>query len=162
MLDVTDRRLLAVLQDDGRLSNQDLADRVALSAPACWRRVRRLEKEGVIERYVAILDAEKVGFGLLAFAFVDLENHHPSTVAEFDRLVADCAEVLECHMLSGNHDYLLRIATAGMPHYEEFLRLKLLPNRAVRSVTTGFSMKKKKQTFVLPLDTGSTRKTRKP
>lgn len=162
MVDATDRRLLTVLQQDGRLSNQELANRVALSAPACWRRVRRLEDEGVIERYVAILDAQKVGFGLLSFAFVDLENHHPTTVAEFDRLVADCVEVLECHMLSGSHDYLLRIATADMPHYEEFLRLKLLPNRAVRSVTTSFSMKSKKQTSVLPLETGSTKKARKP
>jgi DNA-binding Lrp family transcriptional regulator len=152
MLDTIDRKLLTLLQVDGNLSNQDLAERCALSAPACWRRVRRLEEAGVIRRYVALLDGSKVGFGLLVFAFVDLENHHADTVADFDRFVAERAEILECHMLSGNHDYLLRIVAADMQAYEEFLRLRLLPNPSVRSVNTSFSMNAKKMTTALPID----------
>jgi DNA-binding Lrp family transcriptional regulator len=151
MLDATDRKLLELLQADGQLSNQDLAERCALSAPACWRRVRRLQDAGVIRQYVALLDAPRIGFGLLAFAFVDLENHHADTVAEFDRFVAERPEVLECHMLSGNHDYLLRIVAADMQAYEEFLRLRLLPTRSVRSVNTSFSMNAKKTTTALPI-----------
>jgi DNA-binding Lrp family transcriptional regulator len=152
MLDPIDRKLLTLLQMDGNLSNQDLAERCALSAPACWRRVRRLEEAGVIRRYVALLDSSKVGFGLLVFAFVDLENHHADTVADFDRFVAERAEILECHMLSGNHDYLLRIVAADMQAYEEFLRLRLLPTPCVRSVNTSFSMNAKKMTTALPID----------
>lgn len=152
MLDTIDRKLLTLLQGDGKLSNQDLAERTALSAPACWRRVRRLEQEGIIRGYVALLDGARVGFGLLALAFVDLENHHADTVADFDRFVAERPEILECHMLSGNHDYLLRIVVADMQAYEEFLRLRLLPNRSVRSVNTSFSMNAKKFTTALPID----------
>jgi len=151
VLDATDRRLLSLLQADGKLSNQDLAGRSGLSAPACWRRVRRLEEAGVIRQYVALLDAARIGFGLQVFAFVDLENHHADTVADFDRFVAERPEVLECHMLSGNHDYLLRIVAADMQAYEEFLRLRLLPSRSVRSVNTSFSMNAKKTTTALPL-----------
>ena len=152
MLDVIDRKLLGFLQADGKLSNQDLAERTSLSAPACWRRVRRLEKAGVIRQYVALLDGSSVGFGLLVFAFVDLENHHADTVADFDRFVTERPEILECHMLSGNHDYLLRIVAADMQAYEEFLRLRLLPNRSVRSVNTSFSMNAKKMSTALPID----------
>lgn len=152
MLDVTDRKLLGYLQADGKLSNQDLAERTSLSAPACWRRVRRLEEAGVIRQYVALLDGSRIGFGLLVFAFVDLENHHADTVADFDRFVAERQEILECHMLSGNHDYLLRIVAADMQAYEEFLRLRLLPNRSVRSVNTSFSMNAKKMSTALPID----------
>ena len=157
MLDPIDRKLLTFLQVDGKLSNQDLAERSALSAPACWRRIRRLEQEGVIRQYVALLDGSKVGFGLLVFAFVDLENHHADTVADFDRFVAERPEILECHMLSGNHDYLLRIVAADMQAYEEFLRLRLLPNRSVRSVNTSFSMNAKKTTTALPIEASAQR-----
>jgi DNA-binding Lrp family transcriptional regulator len=150
-LDSADRKILALLQADGTLSNQELAEQAALSAPACWRRVRRLESEGVIQRYVALVDAVRVGLGLQVFAFVDLNDHHPDSVAAFDQLVADRPEVLECHMLSGNHDYLLRIVAADMRSYEEFLRSCLLPNRAVRSVNTSFSMKARKATTALPV-----------
>jgi DNA-binding Lrp family transcriptional regulator len=129
MLDVIDRKLLGFLQADGKLSNQDLAERTSLSAPACWRRVRRLEEAGVIRQYVALLDGSRVGFGLLVFAFVDLENHHADTVADFDHIVA-----------------------ADMQAYEEFLRLRLLPNRSVRSVNTSFSMNAKKLSTALPID----------
>jgi Lrp/AsnC family leucine-responsive transcriptional regulator len=152
MLDAIDCKLLACLQADGKLSNQDLAERCALSAPACWRRIRRMEEAGVIRQYVALLDSARVGFGLLVFAFVDLENHHADTVADFDRFVAERPEILECHMLSGNHDYLLRIVAADMQAYEQFLRLCLLPTRAVRTVNTSFSMNAKKTTTALPID----------
>jgi len=159
-LDSADRKILALLQCDGTLSNQELAEQAALSAPACWRRVRRMEAEGIIQRYVALVDATRVGLGLQAFAFVDLENHHPDTVAAFDRLVADQPEVLECHMLSGNHDYLLRIVAADMQAYEQFLRARLLPNPSVRSVNTSFSMKAGKATTALPIGAPAARTAR--
>lgn len=159
-LDSADRKILALLQADGTLSNQELAEQATLSAPACWRRVRRMEAEGIIQRYVALVDAARVGLGLQVFAFVDLENHHPDSVAAFDQLVADLPEVLECHMLSGNHDYLLRIVAADMRAYEEFLRARLLPNSAVRSVNTSFSMRAGKSTTALPIGVPAARAAR--
>jgi Lrp/AsnC family leucine-responsive transcriptional regulator len=154
MFDAADKRILAILQAEGNVSNQELSNRTALSPPACWRRVRALEAQGVIKQYVALLEPEKIGLKLLAFAFVDLENHHVNTVGEFDRLITSRPEILECHMLSGSHDYLLRIIIPDMQAYEAFLRLHLLPNRAVRSVNSSFSMAGNKITTALPIDSG--------
>ncbi len=150
-LDRLDRRILDELQRDARISNQELAKRVGLSAAPCWRRLRRLEAGGFIEGYATHLRAAAVGLPVLAYALVSLENHHPESVRQFDQCVKERAEVLECHSVSGSNDYLLRIVAASMEAYEHFLSTQLLQLSAVRSVNTSFVLRTKKYTTRLPL-----------
>ena len=150
-LDRLDRRILDELQHDARLTNQELAKRVSLSPAPCWRRLRRLEAEGYIARYATLLDAPAVGLPICAYALVSLENHHPESVREFDQLVSDSPEVLECHSMSGPNDYLLRIVAASIEAYERFLATRILQNAAVRSVNSSFVLRTKKSTTRLPL-----------
>ena len=150
-LDRLDRRILDELQGDARLSNQELAKRVGLSPAPCWRRLRRLEKEGLIRGYATLLDGPAIGLTIVAYALVTLENHHSESVREFDQLVASRPEVLECHSMSGTNDYLLRIVAGSMETYERFLSTHLLQQRAIRSVNTSFVLRTKKFTTRLPV-----------
>ena len=150
-LDRLDRRILATLQLEARITNQELANRVGLSPAPCWRRLKRLESEGIIAGYATLLSAPAIGLTIQAYAMVSLENHHADTVAAFDRLVRYRAEVLECHSMSGTNDYLLRIVAASMEAYEHFLSTHLLQLAAVRSVNTSFVLRTKKFTTQLPL-----------
>jgi DNA-binding Lrp family transcriptional regulator len=151
-LDRLDRRILDELQVDARISNQDLARKVGLSPAPCWRRLRRLEEAGLIAGHVTLLNAAAIGLPITAYAMVTLENHHPESVKEFDQMVASRPEVLECHSLSGNNDYLLRIVAASMEDYEKFMSASVLQLRAVRSVNTSFVLRTRKQTTRLPVD----------
>jgi DNA-binding Lrp family transcriptional regulator len=151
-LDELDRRILRELQPDAHLSNRDLAERVGLSPAPCWRRVRRLEKEGFVAGYVTLLDAEAVGLPVTAYLHISLDDHHAQTVKRFDDLVQSRPEVLECHAMSGQTDYLLKVVARSMSDYEAFLSRHLLPVAAIRSVNTSFVLKRKKLTTVLPLE----------
>src|SRR5947207_2025626 len=131
-LDRLDRRILEELQADARISNQELAKRVGLSPAPCWRRLRRLEEAEYIAGYATLLEAAAIGLPILAYALVSLENHHPESVRQFDQLVKERPEVLECHSMSGANDYLLRIVAASMEAYEHFLSTQLLQLRAAR------------------------------
>jgi len=150
-LDRLDRRMLAELQADARISNQELAKRVGLSPAPCWRRLRRLEAEGFIGGYVTLLQAAAIGLPIQAYALVSLENHHPETVRQFDQVVHERPEVLECHSMSGPNDYLLRIVAASMEAYQQFLSAHILQVPAVRSVNTSFVLSTKKFTTRLPV-----------
>jgi len=150
-LDRLDRRILDELQSDARVSNQELAHRVGLSPAPCWRRLRRLEQEGFIAGYATLLSAPAIGLPIQAYALVSLENHHPQTVRQFDHLVRERPEVLECHSMSGPNDYLLRIVAASMEAYEQFLSTRLLQLPGVRSVNTSFVLRTKKFTTRLPV-----------
>ncbi len=150
-LDRLDRRILETLQLEARITNQELAKRIGLSPAPCWRRLKRLEREGVIAGYATLLSAPAIGLPVQAYALVSLENHHTETVAAFDRLVRERPEVLECHSMSGANDYLLRIVAASMEAYEHFLSTQLLQLAAVRSVNTSFVLRTKKFTTQLPL-----------
>ncbi|MBV8852673.1 MAG: Lrp/AsnC family transcriptional regulator [Sinobacteraceae bacterium] len=150
-LDRLDRRILDELQSDARIANQELAKRVGLSPAPCWRRLRRLEQEGFIAGYATLLHAPSVGLPILAYALVSLENHHPETVREFDALIKERPEVLECHSMSGPNDYLLKIVAASMEAYEHFMSARVLQARAVRSVNTSFVLRTKKLTTRLPV-----------
>lgn len=150
-LDRLDRRILETLQLEARITNQELAKRIGLSPAPCWRRLKRLEREGVIAGYATLLSAPAIGLPVQAYALVSLENHHTDTVAAFDRLVRERPEVLECHSMSGANDYLLRIVAASMEAYEHFLSTQLLQLAAVRSVNTSFVLRTKKFTTQLPL-----------
>lgn len=150
-LDRLDRRILDELQTEARISNQELAKRVGLSPAPCWRRLRRLENAGLIAGHVTLLNAQAIGLPILAYAQVSLENHHPESVRQFDQMIAERPEVLECHSMSGTNDYLLRIVAASIEAYEKFMSTHLLQLRAVRSVNTSFVLRTKKFTTRLPV-----------
>jgi DNA-binding Lrp family transcriptional regulator len=151
-LDRLDRKILGELQNDARISNQALAKRVGLSTAPCWRRLRRLEEDGLIARYAALLNGPAVGWPIVGYALVSLENHHPESVKQFDRVVNERPEVLECYSMSGQNDYLVRVIARSIESYEQFLSTHLLPIPAVRSVNTSFVLRTQKYTTHLPVD----------
>jgi Lrp/AsnC family transcriptional regulator, leucine-responsive regulatory protein len=150
MLDEVDLRILAVLQQDASLENQDVATRVHLSPAACLRRVRKLREAGVIAAIVALVDASKLGLEVHAYAFVALENHHPSSGTQFENMIRRRPEVTECVRLSGTYDFMVRVVVASMSAYSEFLDAHLLPLPAVRSVSSSFELGVLKRTTALP------------
>lgn len=150
-LDPMDVKILHEIQANARISNHELAERVGLSPSPCWRRMRRLEDDGVIDRYTALLNPEAVGLHITAYAHVMLENHHAETVRIFDDMIASQPAVLECCSTSGEYDYLLKVVAPSMSAYEAFLSGTLMPSPAVRSVSTSFVLKQKKATTTLPL-----------
>ena len=150
-MDDVDRKILTELQRDGRLSSQALAARVNLSTTPCWRRVKKLEQERVVSGYVAIVDPRKVGLDVIAFANVSLEDHHPDSVGEFDRVVRECPNILEAHALSGQHDYLLKIICESIGAYDRLLSNTILQCKAVHTVSTGFVLRSTKSATELPL-----------
>jgi Lrp/AsnC family leucine-responsive transcriptional regulator len=150
-LNRTDRRLLDLLQKDGSLTNLELASRVNLSPSACLRRVRALEKAGVIQRYVALLDARRLGLGLVAFVNVKLEKRGRMPTEAFARAVKDWPEVLACHSLTGDMDYLLRVQVEGLDHFSRFVMDSLLKHPGVLDVRSSFVLEAVKETTALPL-----------
>lgn len=160
-LDKTDRKILAILQADGRLSNQDVAERVNLSPSPCLRRIKRLEEAGVIRQYVALLDADKLGLGLLAYVNVRLEKHAegapnarvPATSPrfEFAQAVSTWPEVVDCYAMTGEMDFLLRVHVEDMDHFSRFMMGSLLRHPAVLDVKSSFALQKIKETTALPI-----------
>ncbi len=152
-LDRFDTDILMILQQEGRISNRDLAERVGLSTAPCWRRVKRLEEEGFIENYVALVSPKKLGVQITAFAEICLDNHHGDTLAAFNQALEENDNILECHAVSGACDYLLKIIAKDMESYEYFLSNTLLQVFGIRSVNTLFSLRQPKHTLTLPLRT---------
>lgn len=152
LMDNFDKNIIQALQQNGRISNKELAEQVALSPAPCWRRVDALQKDGLIKGYSVVLDQEKLGLNITAFAFITLDNHHPETVKVFDEGIKQWPEILECHATSGEHDYLLKIVSADMQSYNQLIYDKILTIPHIRSVNTSFSMRQKKRTAHLPLD----------
>jgi Lrp/AsnC family leucine-responsive transcriptional regulator len=150
-MDKMDYRILGELQRNGRLSSQALAERVGLSTSPCWRRVRRLEEQGVIRANVAILEPGKVGLHVTAIANISLEDHHPDSVAEFDRMVAERPEILECFATSGQHDYTLKVICESIVEYDRLLNEHILSCKPVHTVSTSFVLRGTKHTTALPL-----------
>jgi Lrp/AsnC family leucine-responsive transcriptional regulator len=150
-LNRTDRRLLELLQRDGSLTNLELASRVHLSPSACLRRVRALEKAGVIRRYVALLDPRKLGLGLMGFVTVKLEKRGRMPTETFARAVKDWPEVLACHALTGDMDYLLRVQVEDLDHFSRFVMSSLLKHPGVLDVKSSFVLEEVKETTALPL-----------
>lgn len=150
-LDVIDRKILQTLQREGRISNVDLAKRVHLSPTPCFERVRRLEEGGYILRYVAQLDPQKLGMGLLAFVEVSLDKTNPTAFDHFRDAVAVMPEVQECHMVAGGFDYLLKLRVKDMAGYRRFLgeRVSALPG--VSRTHTYFVMEEVKATQEVPI-----------
>ncbi|MDH5832320.1 Lrp/AsnC family transcriptional regulator [Luteimonas kalidii] len=153
-LDRTDLQLLAELQRAGRQTNAELAERVHLSASACLRRVQRLEREGVIAGYRAELDGERLGLGLQAFVRVQLARHDAGSVATFAEQVNQWPEVVACHALTGDMDYLLHIAVVDLEHFSRFLLDRLLAQAGVADVNSSFVLRTVKAFRGLPLPSG--------
>jgi Lrp/AsnC family transcriptional regulator, leucine-responsive regulatory protein len=150
-LDATDRKILAVLQEDGRISLSDLATRVALSPSPCLRRMRRLERAGIITRYVAVLDQAKVGLPVSVFVSIKLESQRVEALERFKKAIAKWPEVLECYLMTGPRDYLLRIVVADLAAYEQFLKQKLTRIDGVSSIESSFALEQAKYSHVLPI-----------
>jgi Lrp/AsnC family transcriptional regulator, leucine-responsive regulatory protein len=140
-MDDIDRAILAALEKDGRLSNNDLADRVGLSPSPCLRRVRRLEETGVIRGYQALVDPAAIGRGLRVFAGVRLIRHAREDVVAFERAVIQLPEVVHTHHVTGNYDYLLQVEVADLPAYEDFHANRLASLPGVAAVTSYVTMK---------------------
>jgi Lrp/AsnC family transcriptional regulator, leucine-responsive regulatory protein len=151
-LDAIDRRIVAALQADGRLTNADLAQRVGLSPSPCLRRVNRLEREGYIEGYRAILRRDQIGLGLTVFVSVKIEGHADDKAVAFEETVVTFPEVVSCHMVSGETDYLLEIVVPDLDQYRSFLIDKLLELTVVREVRSNVAIQTLKAGAVLPLD----------
>ena len=141
-LDKYDRKILELLQVEGQISNQELAEKIGLSPSPCLRRVRRLEKEGYIAAYRAILDARKIGLTLMSFIQISMDRHTPDRFAQFEAAVSNQPEVLECHLITGqSSDYLLKVVVEDMDAYQDFLLNHITRIAGVTGVHSSFVMK---------------------
>ena len=150
-LDAIDARILAELQRDGRMSITDLAARVGLSASPCLRRVRILEETGVITGYVAVLDQNKVGLEVNVFASIRLERQREEELERFNAAVAQWPEVMECYLMTGTRDYLMRIVVGSLGEYERFIKDKLSRLDGVSSIESSFALSRIKQATAVPI-----------
>ena len=150
-LDETDNAMLEVLQEDGRATNVKLADRLNLSETPCWRRLKRLEETGVIQGYQANLNRRRLGFGVVAFVEINFSIHRDEAVAAFEQAIQDIPEVLFCHNISGESDYLLQVVSESLESYEKLSRHVIRKLPGVTSVKTSFSLKEIKASTKLPI-----------
>ena len=151
-LDVFDRRILENLQKNGRTTNVELAGEVGLSPSPCLRRVRELENAGVIRQYVALLEPSSVGIGVSVFAQVSLERQIESLLDAFEEAISARPEVVECYLMTGNHDYLLRIVVPDLDAYRSFVLDHLSKAPGVANIRSSFALKQVKYSTALPLD----------
>lgn len=151
-MDEKDRQLLKHLQGDARLTNTELAKRVDLSPPGLQRRLRKLEDAGIIEQYVTLLDREAVGFDMLCFVQVTLLRHEPESIRRFKEIVQDMPEALECHHITGEFDYLLKVIVRNREHLEKFLVEKLTPVPGMDKIRTSLVLREIKSTTCLPIE----------
>lgn len=152
LLDRIDRKILSVLQQEGRIANVDLATRINLSPTPCLERVRRLEKRGFIQQYVAHLNPIKLNAALVAYIEVSLENTSSEDLNKFNQAIMDLSEVMECSMVAGGFDYLIKIRVADMAGYRQFLGEKLAIIEGLRETKTYVVMEEVKSTHVITIE----------
>ena len=150
-LDRTDRKILAILQEDASLAIAEVASRVGLSQTPCWRRIQRLQADGVIERTVALVRPEAVGLGLTVFIAIEARDHSPEWLANFTSVVSTMPEVLDVHRMAGDIDYLLRVAVADMAAFDAFYR-HLIREIPLKNVSSHFAMERVKATTAYPVE----------
>lgn len=150
-LDAIDRRILTAIQTNARMRNVDLADAVGLSASPCLRRVKRLEDAGVIRDYVTLVDQQAVGLPVSIFISVTLERQVEKALEEFEATIRSWPEVMECYLMTGDADYLLRVVTADLSAYERFLMDRLTRVTGVASIKSSFSLKQVVYRTALPV-----------
>jgi len=137
-LDQTDRKILEILQSNGRITNAQLAAEIGISPPGMLERVKRLQNTGVIHRYVALLDREKVGKGIMAIVSVSLAVHQLKSVDEFAKEIDKLDDVLECHHITGEDDFMLKVAVDNIKDYEDFILYKISQIPGVNKIRTSF------------------------
>ncbi|TAF88012.1 MAG: Lrp/AsnC family transcriptional regulator [Curvibacter sp.] len=151
-IDRIDQQILEILQIDGRIANQDLADRIGLSPSPCLRRVRALEESGLITGYRAMLDAKKLGLSLIALVHISMDRHTPERFANFEASVSVLPEVLECLLITGQDaDYQIKVAVKDMDHYQTLLLNKLTRIEGVTGVHSSFVLRRVIDRTALPL-----------
>jgi len=151
-LDAVDRRILSNLQDDGRMTNVELANRAGITAPPCLRRVRTLETSGVIKGYHADLDPDALGYSIIVFALVSLKSQAEADLQAFEQHVEQLPEVRECYMLNGEIDFVLKIVSTDLQAFQRFLTSKLTPAPNVASVKTSLVIRTSKRQPGVPVD----------
>ena len=150
-LDTVDLRILAELQQDGSLTNVELARRVHLSPSPCLMRVKALESSGVIQRYVALADPKALGLGVNVFISISLKEQTRESLAEFERRIAEQEEVMECYLMTGDSDYLIRVAVRDIGELERFILEQLTPIPGIEKIRSSFALKQVRYKTALPL-----------
>jgi len=150
-LDAIDRKILAALQANGRATMQEIADQVGLSLSPCHRRVRLLEERGVISRYAAMVDQKAIGLHVSVFISIKLARQKEEDLKRFEKAIANWDEVLECYLMTGNRDYLLRVVAADLAAYETFLKTKLTRLDGIASIESSFALSQVKYSSALPV-----------
>lgn len=150
-LDRASRQILEALQADARLSNQALAEKVGLSATPVWRRIKDMEDRGVIRAHVALVDREKIGLSICVLANVSLVRHSEGAVEQFERLVATQREIIECHAITGEADYVIKVVAADMKAYDLFLQQHIFKLPGVSSVRSNVVLREVKYETALPV-----------
>lgn len=149
-LDKTDLKIISQLQQNGRLSNNELSERVALSPSPCLRRVRQLENANVIQGYTAVVDREACGLSVMVFISIRLQKQTDSTIAKFEKGVQELDEVMACYLMSGTSDYMLQVLIGSLGDYEKFIRDKLSRIPGIGTLETHFALGQVKQNRVFP------------
>lgn len=150
-LDAIDRKILAALQSNGKIPIAELAERVGLSPSPCARRVRLLEEAGIIKGYAVVIDQKRAGLPISAFASVRLERQREEELDRFASAIASWPEVVDCYLMTGQRDYLMRIVAADLEAYERFLKEKLTRLDGVASIETSFALAQVKRSEALPI-----------
>lgn len=150
-LDTYDKRILKLLQADGRISNQELADSIGLSPAACWRRVKALEEAGVIRGFVALVEPREVGQPLCVMAMVTLLRHSADSTVEFEERVKQYPEVLQCYAVTGTADFMLRVVIPDMESYDRFLNEKIFTLSGISQVHSNFALREIKNETAIPV-----------
>ncbi len=154
MLDDYEKRILKLLQEDARLGTQEIADQIGLSATPTWRRIKSLEERGIIRRYTALLDPEKLGVPECAFTHITLVKHDRTGAAEFEKAISERPEVLECYSTTGDADYILRVMIKNTRDYERFLQEAIFTLPVVSHVKSNFTMRAVKYETALSVEGG--------
>ena len=149
-MDAIDKKILVVLQEDASLSVADIGQRVGLSSTPCWKRIQKLEAEGVIQKRVALVDPDKIGLSITVFVSIETSDHSQAWLDRFAALVSAMPEVMEFHRMAGDVDYMLRVVVADMQSYDAFYK-RLIAAVTLKNVTSRFAMEKIKSTTVLPI-----------
>jgi Lrp/AsnC family leucine-responsive transcriptional regulator len=151
LLDAIDRKILALLQRDARLTTQQIADDVGLTLSPCHRRIKLMEQAGIIERYVAIVNQRAVGLPVSVFISIKLERQKEADLERFAKAISGWSEVLECYLMTGHRDYLLRVVVPDLAAYEQFLKKKLTRVEGVASIESSFALDQLKYSIALPV-----------
>ena len=152
VMDRTDRKILNILQENGRITNSKLAAEIGISPPAMLERVKRLEASGMIRKYTALIDRERAGFGLLAIIIISVSLSQITSLKDVKKALVSLEEVMECYQLTGDVDFLLKVAVQDMPMYTAFINDKLTAIPGIQNVRTSFVLDTLKSTTVLHLD----------